>query len=118
MTILLCSLPDFIVIIKLEKTNNLLSFITPRYFFTLSCEQLYIFSKSDRKGGIFIMETTVDVCITCGKELAIMERNRTECWECRYRTTETYSEEEHEELADYMFDAVQNTDSPITPDHS
>lgn len=34
-----------------------------------------------------------DVCICCGKELAIMERNRCECWECRERTSETYEED-------------------------
>lgn len=33
-------------------------------------------------------------CITCGEELAIMERNRTECWECRDTSTEAYSEAE------------------------
>lgn len=35
----------------------------------------------------------MDICISCGMELAIMERNRTECWECRETTTEAYAEE-------------------------
>ncbi len=37
----------------------------------------------------------MDVCISCGMELSIMERNRAECWECRdKKTTEVYAEEE------------------------
>ena len=36
----------------------------------------------------------MDVCISCGKELSILERNRTECWDCRETTTEGYAEEE------------------------
>lgn len=39
----------------------------------------------------------MDTCISCGKELAVMERNRCECWECRYRTVETYDEESDNE---------------------
>ncbi len=38
----------------------------------------------------------MDFCISCGMELAIMERNRVECWECRDATTESYSEDEDE----------------------
>jgi len=64
------------------------------------------------------MKPTVDVCISCGKELAIMERNRTECWECRYRSTESYSEEEYEELEGYMISEVQNADLPISSENS
>ncbi|WP_256218374.1 hypothetical protein [Bacillus sp. MUM 116] len=30
------------------------------------------------KGGL-----PMDICISCGEELSIMERNRAECWECR-----------------------------------
>lgn len=36
-------------------------------------------------------------CISCGVELCRMERNRCECWECRERTYEAYSEEPIEE---------------------
>lgn len=38
-----------------------------------------------------------DLCISCGNELYIMERNRCECWECRDRITESYEEELVEE---------------------
>jgi predicted amidophosphoribosyltransferase len=31
-----------------------------------------------------------DVCVCCGCELAKMERNRSVCWECVDRMTETY----------------------------
>ncbi|WP_264757812.1 hypothetical protein [Neobacillus dielmonensis] len=41
----------------------------------------------------------MDVCINCGQELAIMERNRTECWECRDKATESYSDDDDVELA-------------------
>ncbi|WP_283778963.1 hypothetical protein [Peribacillus frigoritolerans] len=40
---------------------------------------------------------SMDVCISCGNELVIMERNRSECWECRDKTTESYEEEFVEE---------------------
>jgi predicted RNA-binding Zn-ribbon protein involved in translation (DUF1610 family) len=36
----------------------------------------------------------MEICISCGEELAIMERNRTECWECRETTIEAYAESE------------------------
>ena len=36
----------------------------------------------------------MDRCISCGEELSIMERNRSECWACRDITTEAYSEED------------------------
>jgi hypothetical protein len=36
----------------------------------------------------------MDVCISCGEELCIMERNRCECWDCRDTTTEAYTEDE------------------------
>lgn len=36
----------------------------------------------------------MDTCISCGKELSTMERNRSECWECRDTTTEAYEEDE------------------------
>ena len=35
----------------------------------------------------------LDVCITCGSELAVMERNRAECWDCLEKTVESYDEE-------------------------
>lgn len=35
----------------------------------------------------------LDSCISCGNELSIMERNRSECWDCIYKTVETYEEE-------------------------
>lgn len=38
-----------------------------------------------------------DLCISCGNELSIMERNRCECWECRDRIIESYDEELVEE---------------------
>jgi uncharacterized membrane protein len=50
----------------------------------------YIFIiKFSLERGVFM-----DCCISCGIELAIMERNRVECWECREATTESYSEDE------------------------
>jgi hypothetical protein len=48
-----------------------------------------LFNDKTRKGG-FLM----DICISCGEELSIMERNRAECWECRDTTTEAYAEAE------------------------
>lgn len=37
----------------------------------------------------------MDVCISCGEVLSIMERNRAECWQCRdTKTTEAYSEDD------------------------
>lgn len=36
----------------------------------------------------------MDICISCGEELSVMERNRTLCWECRDKTTEAYTETE------------------------
>lgn len=35
----------------------------------------------------------MDVCIICGDELSKMERNRSECWECIDKATETYGED-------------------------
>jgi hypothetical protein len=34
-----------------------------------------------------------DVCIYCDSELAKMERNRSICWDCSNKITETYDEE-------------------------
>ena len=40
----------------------------------------------------------IDVCVHCGHELAIMERTRSECWDCRDKTSDTYTDdEEHDE---------------------
>ncbi|WP_462412976.1 hypothetical protein [Neobacillus sp. Marseille-QA0830] len=41
----------------------------------------------------------MEVCISCGQELAIMERNRAECWECRDKAIESYSDDEDMGLA-------------------
>jgi len=41
------------------------------------------------KGGL-----RMDKCISCGEELSILEKNRSECWSCRDTTTESYGEEE------------------------
>ncbi len=43
----------------------------------------------------------MDVCISCGQELAIMERNRAECWECRDKATESYSDDDDVDLTGY-----------------
>ncbi|MGG2092172.1 hypothetical protein AB1283_05515 [Bacillus sp. S13(2024)] len=32
----------------------------------------------------------MDRCVNCHEELAIMERNRSECWNCQERMSETY----------------------------
>lgn len=47
------------------------------------------YSIKTRKG-----EWLMDICISCGEELAIMERTRAECWECRDKSTEVYAETE------------------------
>lgn len=33
-----------------------------------------------------------DKCVHCGEELIIWEKTRSECWNCRDLTTETYEE--------------------------
>lgn len=63
----------------------------------------------------------MDVCITCGQELAIMERNRAECWECQDCANESYSDDEDEELVVYEFLApnnFKNTNLPMTIEQS
>jgi len=63
----------------------------------------------------------MDVCITCGQELAIMERNRAECWECRDRANESYSEDGEDDLSGYVFAVtaeVKTTKLPLSEDHS
>jgi hypothetical protein len=37
-----------------------------------------------------------DECVFCGEELALMERNRSECWDCKDRISDTYSDDEME----------------------
>lgn len=37
-----------------------------------------------------------EVCVYCGDELALMERNRSECWDCRDHISPTYSDDELE----------------------
>ncbi len=37
-----------------------------------------------------------EVCVHCGDELALMERNRSECWDCRDHISPTYSDDELE----------------------
>ncbi|WP_280922270.1 hypothetical protein [Ammoniphilus resinae] len=34
-----------------------------------------------------------DCCVHCGYELAAIERNRSECWECRDKISITYSDD-------------------------
>jgi len=35
----------------------------------------------------------MDNCVHCGLELAVMERNRSECWECQDKISDTYSDD-------------------------
>ncbi|WP_262386334.1 MULTISPECIES: hypothetical protein [unclassified Bacillus (in: firmicutes)] len=35
----------------------------------------------------------MDRCVHCHEELAIMERNRSECWNCQEKMSETYSDD-------------------------
>lgn len=35
----------------------------------------------------------MDNCIYCGNELSKMERNRSECWDCKDKTIESYEED-------------------------
>ncbi len=34
-----------------------------------------------------------DYCVRCHEELAIMEKNRSECWECQDDMSVTYSDD-------------------------
>ncbi|MGE5703351.1 MAG: hypothetical protein ACM32O_12545 [Clostridia bacterium] len=36
-------------------------------------------------------------CISCGQELAINERNRATCWDCREETMEAYCDQRTED---------------------
>jgi len=35
----------------------------------------------------------IDCCVECHKELSIMERNRSNCWSCQDKITETYADD-------------------------
>jgi hypothetical protein len=35
----------------------------------------------------------MEKCISCGTELSRMEKTRSECWECRDKSIESYDEE-------------------------
>lgn len=37
-----------------------------------------------------------DCCVYCNQELAIMERNRSQCWGCQEKTSETYTDDQCE----------------------
>lgn len=39
----------------------------------------------------------LDRCVNCGEVLSVIERNRSECWDCRERTSPTHSEDLTEE---------------------
>ncbi len=41
----------------------------------------------------------IDRCVYCHEELAIMERNRSKCWSCQDKMTETYGDD-HTEVED------------------
>lgn len=36
----------------------------------------------------------IDCCVECNEELAIMERNRSNCWNCQDKITETYADDQ------------------------
>jgi hypothetical protein len=35
----------------------------------------------------------IDCCVDCHEELAIMERNRSKCWNCLDKISETYADD-------------------------
>lgn len=35
----------------------------------------------------------IDCCVECHEELSIMERNRSNCWSCQDKITETYADD-------------------------
>lgn len=42
----------------------------------------------------FVNETAeMDCCVHCNQELSKFERNRSECWDCREKISETYSDD-------------------------
>ncbi|PEJ57135.1 hypothetical protein CN692_14705 [Bacillus sp. AFS002410] len=48
----------------------------------------------------------IDCCVECNEELSIMERNRSNCWSCQDKVTETYSDD-HIEMEDKVRTAKQ-----------
>lgn len=46
----------------------------------------------------------LDLCISCGQELAPWERNRSECLSCRDRVTESYGDETQDEEEYYIIE--------------
>lgn len=34
-----------------------------------------------------------DFCVACGEELSLMEKNRSECWDCQDKISVTYSDD-------------------------
>jgi hypothetical protein len=38
-----------------------------------------------------------DVCVHCGEELNLFERTRSECWACRDKISDTYSDDHLED---------------------
>ncbi|WHZ05044.1 hypothetical protein QNH48_10675 [Neobacillus sp. YX16] len=38
-----------------------------------------------------------DCCVECHEELAIMERNRSNCWNCQDKISETYADDHIDE---------------------
>lgn len=39
----------------------------------------------------------IDCCVDCHEELAIMERNRSNCWNCQDKISETYADDHVDE---------------------
>lgn len=39
----------------------------------------------------------IDCCVFCNEELAIFERNRSNCWSCQEKMSETYADDHIEE---------------------
>lgn len=39
----------------------------------------------------------IDSCVDCNEELSIMERNRSICWNCQDKISETYADDHIEE---------------------
>lgn len=39
----------------------------------------------------------MDCCVDCNEELAIMERNRSKCWNCLEKISETYADDHIDE---------------------
>jgi len=37
-----------------------------------------------------------EICVNCGDELSLMEKNRSECWDCLDRISVTYADDLYE----------------------